>query len=649
MDGGHAMFSSNSSQVSQDAVFVEDVFSTYLYTGNGSTQTITNGIDLAGQGGLVWIKDRVDVTNNVLDDTARGVKKDIYTNTTSAQVSGVYNTVTAFNSNGFSIGNDGAVNWPSDKYASWTFRKQAKFFDVVTYTGNGTTQTVPHNLGSLPGCIIAKRTDTASDWIVWHKGNSTNLTSTITGLSINRNNSAYYTSFDVSSYMTSTSFNPAYMFDYSATYDANINGATYVAYLFAHDAGGFGTAGTDNVISCGSFTSDSSGNFTPVNLGYEPQWLLIKRTNSTSNWSILDTMRGWNALNSSLSSVSAELFANTTGAESTGSLLEPNATGFGGIAPYNSSTFIYIAIRRGPMKTPTSGTSVFSPIAYAGTSSTQTQTANFPVDLFIDTQTTAASDRFVIDRLRGSNPNSTPEVETNTSSAESSLFNIGLDNSTGVNFLGGQLNGSGFNYILWAFRRAPSFMDVVCVTGTGSGATYNHNLGVVPELMFQKGRSLATSWESYTPLGKDYAGPKLDSPAAASVSSNYWTAPTSTTFKLQSGIDGNGYTYVAYLFASCPGVSKVGSYTGTGATQTISCGFAARFVLIKRTDSTGNWWVWDTTRGMVSGTDPRLAYSDTSAQTNSNWVYTNASGFQIVTTDATVNASGGSYLYLAIS
>lgn len=96
-------------------------------------------------------------------------------------------------------------------------------------------------------------------------------------------------------------------------------------------------------------------------------------------------------------------------------------------------------------------------------------------------------------------------------------------------------------------------------------------------------------------------------------------------------------------------MSKVGTYSGTGATQTISCGFAVRFVLIKRTDSTGDWWVWDTARGMVANNDNRQALNTGLAQTNQNWVYTDASGFQIVTTDASVNASGGTYIYLAIA
>jgi hypothetical protein len=130
-------------------------------------------------------------------------------------------------------------------------------------------------------------------------------------------------------------------------------------------------------------------------------------------------------------------------------------------------------------------------------------------------------------------------------------------------------------------------------------------------------------------------------------------APTASVINIASSaeLNASGRTFVAYLFASCPGVSKVGTYTGTGATQTISCGFTggARYVLIKRTDSTGDWWVWDTARGMVAGTDPRIPTNSASAETNANWVYTTTGGFQIVTSDATVNANGGQYIFWAVS
>jgi hypothetical protein len=147
----------------------------------------------------------------------------------------------------------------------------------------------------------------------------------------------------------------------------------------------------------------------------------------------------------------------------------------------------------------------------------------------------------------------------------------------------------------------------------------------------------------------------LNQPDAAVTSSVFWndTAPTSSVFTVGTGgtVNLSAATYVAYLFATCAGVSKVGSYTGTGATQTIACGFAAgaRFVLIKRTDTTGAWYVWDSARGMTSGTDPSLLLNSLAAEVNANSVFAITTGFQIVSTAADINASGGTYIFLAIA
>ena len=122
---------------------------------------------------------------------------------------------------------------------------------------------------------------------------------------------------------------------------------------------------------------------------------------------------------------------------------------------------------------------------------------------------------------------------------------------------------------------------------------------------------------------------------------------------MNSTISGAGILYVAYLFASCPGVSKVGSYTGNGSSQTINCGFTggARFVLIKRTDSTGAWYVWDSARGIVAGNDPYLLLNSTAAEVaTDDSLDTNSTGF-IVNQDAAtnINVSSASYIFLAIA
>jgi hypothetical protein len=118
-------------------------------------------------------------------------------------------------------------------------------------------------------------------------------------------------------------------------------------------------------------------------------------------------------------------------------------------------------------------------------------------------------------------------------------------------------------------------------------------------------------------------------------------------------LNNSGIIFVAYLFATCPGVSKVGSYTGTGALQTVNCGFTsgARFVLIRRLQSGNDWYVYDSARGISSGNDPYLFLNGTAAEdTGTNYVDTTSVGFQVTAAaPAALNASGGTYIFLAIA
>ena len=657
------MFSSQNSQVSNDANYIEDVFSTYLYTGTGNTnaQTITNGIDLSGKGGLVWLKSRSNTYSHYLTDTVRGAGNQISSNTTDANTAtGSYGI--SFGSTGFNIGTSGTgsnngANFTGATFASWTFRKQPKFFDVVTWTGDGSGNiNIPHNLGSVPGCIMMKKTSAALDWYVYHRdlnypnsgspqNNTLKLNTTDAGL-----NSTAWQSGPTSTYfpVLGSAF--------------NVSGATYVAYLFAHNAGGFGLTGTDNVISCGSFTTDGSAVGT-ANLGYEPQLILLKKSSGAQNWFVFDNMRGMTALQSATFSNAYGLNPNLSDAEVNYGAVNITSTGFATTsgALDASSTYIYIAIRRGPMKVPTSGTSVFAPVSQA---SHGTVTTNFPVDLTISTLNALGDNRLVIDRLRGSIKGSSyvPILETNATVAEQNFgsgatYYFGYDNNTGYV---DTLYNTGFNIIYWNFKRAPSFFDEVCYTGTGSGTTFAHNLGVVPEMMIVKCRSqVGTGWPVYQTLftGGGYAFLDTTSAAVLSGNTSIWngTAPTASVFSVGTNSRTNtlGATYVAYLFATCAGVSKVGSYTGNGSTQTINCGFTsgARFVLIKRTDSTGDWYVYDTARGMTTLTDPYLLLNSTAAESSTlGSVTTVSTGFAVnASILAAINTNGASYIYLSIA
>jgi len=621
-------------------VYVEDVFSAYLYAGSNSATTITNGIDLSTKGGLVWSKGRTGTAdNNLLIDTVRGVNKPLRSNETAAQYTET--TLTAFNTTGYNItGANGDINLSGRNYVGWTFREQPKFFDVVTL--NSSTTTYNHNLGSTPGCIIVKCTDASGAyWVVWHRSfaNTTN-----NYLSLNTTDAVDNFTNAWPSAPTSTQFsvNPSLW----------ANGTTGIAYLFAHNAGGFGANGTDNVISCGSFTTDGSGNAT-VTLGYEPQWVLMKASSGTGSWFLTDNMRGMSYTGGNY------LLANTSAAEVAGNAyLRPTATGFGTFAfGPGSLDYIYIAIRRGPMKVPTTGTSVFAPIARTGTSSSNTAvTAGFPVDAAFIKASSTVKPWDVEDRLRGGGK----YLEFQSTAAEvagspAATINFTASN-TGV-LLGtdSYVNSSANSYANYFLQRAPSFFDEVCYTGTGAAQTLTHNLAAVPELMISRRRDAVAGWAVYSATLGATKYMRLQTDDAPSTGTTLWndTAPTSTQFTLGSTQSASSGTYVQYLFATCAGVSKVGSYTGTATTQIINCGFTAgaRFVMIKRTDSTGDWYVWDSARGIIAGNDPYLLLNSTAAEvTNTDYVDTAATGFEISSTaPAAINANGGTFIFLAIA
>ena len=625
--------------------YIEDVFSTYLINllaGTGNQQ-IPHGLDLSTYGGLTWVKNRASAYGNTLGTTNIGTSKMLFTNTTDAVTSAA--SFVSFDTNGTTITRGGGYFGNSNEaVVSWNFRKQPKFFDVVTYTGNGTAgRTVSHNLGSVPGCIIVKNTSASGDyWNVYHR--SLGATK---ALFLNDTQAAgTYTNVWNDTAPTST------VFSLGTSGETNRNGNTFVAYLFAHDAGGFGLTGTDNVISCGSFTTNGSGAAT-VSLGYEPQWVLFKASSRVLNWSIHDTMRGM-----PVGSVASGLYPNLSGAESNNVTTSPTSTGFTW-SGYANETFIYVAIRRGPMKVPTTGTSVFSPNAHIGTEPTRKViTAGFPVDLSIQAYRNLGGAAYFgfTDRLRGGTQYLVP-YNTSAEGASASPDNFLFDSNTTLTSGQGAWNNTNANGLSFnLLRRAPSFFDEVCYSGTGSARTVTHNLTVAPEMIITKNRSgPSDNWLVFTqPTGN--SGVLVLQNTDALYTPYFDWVPTSTTFSVAAqsfSVNDSGVNYVAYLFATCAGVSKVFSYTGNGSSQTINCGFTggARFVLIKRTDSTGDWYVWDTARGIIAGNDPHLSLNTTSAEvTTDDTIDTDNTGFVVNQVSATnVNVSSATYIGLAIA
>jgi hypothetical protein len=444
--------------------------------------------------------------------------------------------------------------------------------------------------------------------------------------------------------------------------EVNASGENYVAYLFAHNDSGDGEFGPDSdqdIIKCGSFTSDGTDTIT---LGFEPQWLMVKQTDGSAGWFIWDTMRGWQ-----VGDVGDDndpyLYADSTAAESdfTVDVGYPTATGFQ-TENFGSGDYIYMAIRRGPLAVPEDATKVFaiSTFGQAGDSKSPAYRSTFPVDMSFETSTAGFS-KFISSRLTGNK-----YMKTDTNAAEVADSVLTYDHMNGVYTSTGTLSA----YYRWMWKRAPGYFDVVCYDGDGATSqNVSHNLGVAPEMMWVKRRSGASSaaseWQVYH---KDLTNASyyliLNQTYAQNTNSDRWnsTAPTASVFTvgISDTVNKNtgapNYTatpYIAYLFATVGGVSKVGSYTGTNSTLNVDCGFSngARFVLLKRIDSGDSWLLHDSARGIVSGNDPYLYLNNTLAQQTgydpidplSSGFTLNGGGFN------SWNASGGTYIFYAIA
>jgi len=642
---------------------VSEVFSTFLYTGTGTnaaqtTVTVNNGIDLSGEGGLVWAKARTNPGTgsngsyyssgadgagaNMITDSENGLQKQLSTNNTREAVNfGTAGPV--FSNSGFAVGYNGYTDWNYDgyKYASWTFRKAEKFFDIQTWTGNGASgRLIDHNLGSAPGMVAIKCTSTnGTYWSVYHRG-LTNPTTSYVLLNLNAAEAASGFTRTVNS----TQYELGPNWD-----DENKNGRTYVAYFFAHNAGDgeFGPDGDQDIISCGSYTGNGSGNGPVINLGWEPQWLMVKAISAgtTWDWLIWDVMRG---LPSGVPNSSASLNPNWPVVESLEYGTNISATGFQ-IADNNSEInqsnkkYIYMAIRAPMIKEPEAATEVFgiSTNGQAGDSKAPAYRSTFPVDMYFE-KSTGGSPGYISNRLTGKNYMQTNA--TNAVAADNNLlwsFNNGVYNTTG--------SSSAYYGTMW--KRAKGYFDVVAWAGNSSyPRNIAHSLGVVPEMMWVKARNAADNWRVYSKDMEVQQEMLVNGTYAASATGSWGTGgrPTASVFITGSAnTNYSGRNYIAYLFATLAGISKVGLVAHSGSSTDVNCGFSngAKFVILKRKDATGDWYYWDSARGIVAGNDPYLLLNTTAAQvTNTDYIDPLSSGFQI-----SGDFTDGTYIFYAVA
>jgi hypothetical protein len=241
-----------------------------LYTGNSSTQTVTNAG--AFEPDLVWIKNRSATSQHVWTDSVRGVTKQLFSSNTNAEQTSATG-ITSFNSNGFTTGANpqptGDTNSSPNSFVAWQWLESASAgFDIVTFTGNGGSQTFAHGLGVAPGLMICKSLNNAQDWYVYHRS--------IGGTGALLLNSAAGTQTSVNYWANVT---PG-----SSTFSVGpnfSNGYTYINYLFAPIAG---------FSAFGSYVGNGSSDGPFVYVGFRPRFVMIK--NATGyNWVLYDTAR----------------------------------------------------------------------------------------------------------------------------------------------------------------------------------------------------------------------------------------------------------------------------------------------------------------------------------------------------------------------
>jgi len=327
-----------------------------LYTGNSSTQSVVNAS--AFKPDLVWIKGRASAYDHMVYDAVRGVNINLRTNTTGAETTGSPSEFTAFNSNGFTVVSNGSqayVNLSGQTYVAWQWQagqgstttgtgtggitsvtqsvNATAGFSIVTYTGSGSNGTVTHGLGVAPKWVIVKaRSAAAENWQVY----SSSLTSAAYRIRLNATDAQ-----DSQPTMWNSTAPTSTVFSVGTASGVNTSAVTYVAYCWAEIAG---------FSKFGSYTGNGSADGPFVYTGFRPKYILVKRTDSSTNgfWNVYDSSRnGYNDDND-------VLYPNSSAAEDSVQHIDLLSNGFkcrNATYPNTSTgTYIYAAFAENPFK-----------------------------------------------------------------------------------------------------------------------------------------------------------------------------------------------------------------------------------------------------------------------------------------------------------
>jgi hypothetical protein len=312
-------------------------FQTALYTGDGNAQTITNDGNSDLQPDWVWISMRSHADNRVLFDSVRGVTKRLVSNLNSLEVT-VSDMVTAFNSDGFSVGTNTNVTGDGKTFVGWQWKKTADAgFDIVTATGTGSAKTIAHSLSAVPHIIISKeKTGSVNDWTIYHHKNT--AAPETDSLILNETNATA----DQNTHWNDTAPTSS-VFTVGSGSVTNRNNSTYVYYLFSEKQG---------YSKFGGYTGNGNADGAFIYTGFKPAWIMIKQSDGANGWNIYDNKRN------TFNVMDKFILANTTAAEASYSVIDFLSNGIklrNTASSFNTSAkaYVYFAFAESPLVTST--------------------------------------------------------------------------------------------------------------------------------------------------------------------------------------------------------------------------------------------------------------------------------------------------------
>jgi hypothetical protein len=670
----------------QPTIVPTDYFEPVIYTGNGSTQSITS-LDFTPD--FSWIKAREAISSHALFDSVRGVYNIISSESTSSQSNLSPNGLTAFNSNGFTVSDissganavngsaGGTYSGTNAEYISWNWKAggadvqntdgsitsqvsanvDAGFSIVKTVFGSGEASlTVGHGLNEAPTLIIVKRTDATEDWAVKYNvvdGSADQMRLNTTAAS----EAGLFTT-------TSTT-----VIGFGTTGVAH----TTIAYCF-HSVEGMSRVGS--YVGTGA-----SGN--SIVTGFRPAYVMIKRTDTSGHsWLIYDNKRDPS------NPVGKILYANTNQVENpVGNIMNFLSNGFEFITTNtshnaNGDTYIFMAFAEENVQPEPELANSFNTVTYTGNGGTQSIDTGFKPDLVWFKERNGTNAHQLYDTVRGDDfalYSNLTDAEFNYSTHPSgdlsptflsngfqtpSVTNNGINRNTGT-------------YVAWCFKASndstinqdgsitsivsanpASGFSVVKHTAPSSEQNYTigHGLSQKPDMVILKGLDSASGWfvwhkdlsqESYyLYLNGSFGESDLTQDTRIWGQQSFTDSVISTRSNYTTQLNQD---YIAYCFTSIAGYQKVGSYSGNQSLNTanqINFGFTPGFVLIKNTtNANSQWMLFDSVR-----TNGMALYAN---QANTEADYSTAlllssQGLEFKSTNINVNQSGATYIYLAI-